>query len=76
MKPRIAVVFGTRPEAIKMFPVVHALRATEGLTTLVAVTAQHRDMLVVEEDPALLLDRYAIYEPPSISKWFDPVRKP
>jgi len=33
-------------------------------------------MLVVEEDPALLLDRYAIYEPPNVSKWFDPIRKP
>jgi len=40
------------------------------------IRPQHRDMLVVEEDPALLLDRYAIYEPPNITKWFDPVRKP
>ena len=43
--PRILVVFGTRPEAIKMFPVVHALRAADGISTLVAVTAQHREML-------------------------------
>jgi UDP-N-acetylglucosamine 2-epimerase (non-hydrolysing) len=43
--PRILVVFGTRPEAIKMFPVVHALQATASLSTLVAVTAQHRGML-------------------------------
>jgi UDP-N-acetylglucosamine 2-epimerase (non-hydrolysing) len=42
---RILVVFGTRPEAIKMFPVVHQLRATEGIATLVAVTAQHRELL-------------------------------
>ena len=42
---RILVVFGTRPEAIKMFPVVHQLRATEGIETLVAVTAQHRELL-------------------------------
>ncbi len=28
--PRIVVTFGTRPEAIKMFPVVAALRATDG----------------------------------------------
>lgn len=39
------VVFGTRPEAIKMAPVVRALRAKPGLETLVAVTAQHREML-------------------------------
>lgn len=44
-KPRIVVVFGTRPEAIKMFPVVHALRKVQGLETLVAVTAQHRELL-------------------------------
>ncbi|HBL66637.1 MAG TPA: TIGR00730 family Rossman fold protein [Achromobacter sp.] len=37
------------------------------------IRPQHRDMLVVEEDPALLLDRYAIYEPPNVSKWFDPI---
>lgn len=43
--PRILVVFGTRPEAIKMFPVVHALQAHGGIDTLVAVTAQHREML-------------------------------
>ena len=39
------VVFGTRPEAIKMAPVVAALKATPGLETLVCVTAQHRQML-------------------------------
>jgi len=42
---RIAIVFGTRPEAIKMFPVVHALRALPGIDTRVCVTAQHREML-------------------------------
>ena len=42
---RIAVVFGTRPEAIKMMPVVHALRARPGLDVRVCVTAQHREML-------------------------------
>ncbi len=45
MKPKIAIVFGTRPEAIKMFPVVHALRAVGGIDTRVVVTAQHREML-------------------------------
>ena len=44
-RPRILVVFGTRPEAIKMFPVVHALRKFKHISTMVAVTAQHRTML-------------------------------
>ena len=39
------VVFGTRPEAIKMAPVVEALRARGDIETTVAVTAQHRQML-------------------------------
>ena len=39
------VVFGTRPEAIKMAPVVKALRETPGLQVQVVVTAQHRQML-------------------------------
>ena len=44
-KKKVMVVFGTRPEAIKMAPVVSALRTTPGIETLVAVTAQHRQML-------------------------------
>jgi UDP-N-acetylglucosamine 2-epimerase (non-hydrolysing) len=44
-KPRILVTFGTRPEAIKMFPVVFALRETGAFDVRVAVTAQHREML-------------------------------
>lgn len=39
------LIFGTRPEAIKMCPVVLALRAREGLQTLVCVTGQHQQML-------------------------------
>ncbi len=42
---KIMTVFGTRPEAIKMFPVVHALRAQPGIEARVCVTAQHREML-------------------------------
>lgn len=45
MAKRVMVVFGTRPEAIKMAPVVEALKATPGIETIVAVTAQHRQML-------------------------------
>lgn len=44
-KKTVMVVFGTRPEAIKMAPLVRALRARPGIRTLVAVTAQHRQML-------------------------------
>ena len=43
--PTVAVVFGTRPEAIKMAPVVRALRADPDLRTVVCVTGQHRQML-------------------------------
>ncbi len=43
--PRILSVFGTRPEAIKMCPLVKELSAREGLTSLCCVTAQHRQML-------------------------------
>ncbi len=42
---KILSVFGTRPEAIKMAPVVNALAQTAGIDSLVAVTAQHRSML-------------------------------
>jgi UDP-N-acetylglucosamine 2-epimerase (non-hydrolysing) len=42
---KVIVVFGTRPEAIKMFPVVHALQATPGIETRLCVTAQHRALL-------------------------------
>jgi UDP-N-acetylglucosamine 2-epimerase (non-hydrolysing) len=43
-RPRILVVFGTRPEAIKLFPLVHALRRTDA-DVRVCVTGQHREML-------------------------------
>lgn len=45
MPKRITTVFGTRPEAIKMFPVVRALREQPDLDVRVCVTAQHREML-------------------------------
>jgi UDP-N-acetylglucosamine 2-epimerase len=45
MNGRILLVFGTRPEAIKMLPVVKALRARAALQPLVVVTGQHREML-------------------------------
>ncbi len=42
---KVLSVFGTRPEAIKMAPVVKALEAEIGIEQLVCVTAQHRSML-------------------------------
>ncbi len=42
---KILVVIGTRPEAIKMAPLVHALLAEPKFKTLVCLTAQHRQML-------------------------------
>lgn len=42
---KIMCVFGTRPEAIKMAPVVKAIEQNENLQSMVAVTAQHREML-------------------------------
>jgi UDP-N-acetylglucosamine 2-epimerase (non-hydrolysing) len=42
---RVLSVFGTRPEAIKMAPVVHALQKASGFESLVCVSAQHRAML-------------------------------
>lgn len=45
MTLRVLSIFGTRPEAVKMAPVVQALAHTPGITSLVCVTAQHRQML-------------------------------
>ncbi len=42
---RVLSVFGTRPEAVKMAPVVERLRLTPGIHSHVCVTAQHRQML-------------------------------
>lgn len=42
---KILIVFGTRPEAIKMAPLVHALADDERFESKVCVTAQHREML-------------------------------
>ena len=42
---KVLTVFGTRPEAIKMAPVIHALNAHSGIESQVCVTAQHREML-------------------------------
>ena len=42
---KIMLVFGTRPEAIKMCPLVNELKSRDNLQTIVCVTGQHRQML-------------------------------
>lgn len=42
---KIMLVFGTRPEAIKMCPLVNELKKRKGIETVVCVTGQHREML-------------------------------
>ncbi|HEX7510028.1 MAG TPA: UDP-N-acetylglucosamine 2-epimerase (non-hydrolyzing) [Chitinivibrionales bacterium] len=44
-KPIIAIIFGTRPEAVKMIPVIKELQKNGSLSTLVVSTGQHREML-------------------------------
>ncbi len=45
MTMRVLSIFGTRPEAVKMAPVIQSLARTPGIKSLVCVTAQHRQML-------------------------------
>ena len=45
MKRRVSVILGTRPEAVKLAPVILALRADQAFECHVCVTAQHREML-------------------------------
>ena len=42
---KVMLVFGTRPEAIKMCPLVNELKGRKGIETVVCVTGQHRQML-------------------------------
>ena len=44
-RPRLLLIFGTRPEAIKMAPLLHALQTDGGFEVRLCVTAQHRQML-------------------------------
>ena len=44
-KIKVMSVFGTRPEAIKMAPLVHALNENPEIEPVCCVTAQHREML-------------------------------
>lgn len=44
-QPRVTIVLGTRPEAIKLAPVIKAFRHCGALTTRVVLTGQHREMV-------------------------------
>lgn len=68
---KVMLVFGTRPEAIKMCPLVRELKTRPGLTTLVCVTGQHRQMLdqvlqafdvVPDYDLAIMKDRQTLFD--------------
>jgi UDP-N-acetylglucosamine 2-epimerase (non-hydrolysing) len=68
---KILVVFGTRPEAIKMCPVVKELKARKGLDVVTCVTGQHRKMLdqvldvfevVPDYDLTIMKDRQTLFD--------------
>lgn len=68
---RVMVVFGTRPEAIKMCPLVNELKKRAGIETVVTVTGQHRQMLdqVLETfhvapdyDLSIMKDRQTLFD--------------
>lgn len=68
---KIMVVFGTRPEAIKMCPLVNELKRTEGFETKVCVTGQHREMLdqvlevfnvIPDFDLAIMKDKQTLFD--------------
>ena len=68
---RIMLVFGTRPEAIKMCPLVLELKKRKSLKTIVCVTAQHRQMLdqvlktfgvVPDYDLNIMKDRQTLFD--------------
>ena len=44
-KIKALIVFGTRPEAIKMAPVINAFKSSNYIDLKVCITAQHREML-------------------------------
>ena len=68
---KIMVVFGTRPEAIKMCPLVNELKTRETIETVVCVTGQHRQMLdqvlsvfsvVPDYDLSIMKDKQSLFD--------------
>ena len=67
----VMLVFGTRPEAIKMCPLVNELKKRPGIRTVVCVSGQHREMLdavlrafnvVPDYDLAIMKDRQTLFD--------------
>ena len=70
-KKKVMTVFGTRPEAIKICPLVLEMKKREGLDVVVCVTAQHRQMLdqvlttfgvVPDYDLNIMKDRQTLFD--------------
>lgn len=68
---KVMLVFGTRPEAIKMCPLVNELKTRKGIETAVCVTGQHRQMLdqvleafsvVPDYDLSVMKDRQTLFD--------------
>ena len=68
---KVMLVFGTRPEAIKMCPLVNELKKREELQTLVCVTGQHRQMLdmvleafdvIPDYDLSIMKDKQTLFD--------------
>ncbi len=67
----VMLVFGTRPEAIKMCPLVNELKSRKGINTVVCVTGQHRQMLdqvlevfgvVPDYDLSIMKDKQTLFD--------------
>ena len=68
---KVMLVFGTRPEAIKMCPLVNELKTRENIKTIVCVTGQHRQMLdivleafsvVPDYDLSVMKDKQTLFD--------------
>ena len=55
---KILVIFGTRPEAIKMCPLIKLLKRTDGISCCTCLTGQHREMLIQIMDSFCLKEDY------------------
>ena len=68
---KVMLVFGTRPEAIKMCPLVNELKKRKEIQTIVCVTGQHRQMLdmvldafhvVPDYDLSIMKDKQTLFD--------------
>ena len=68
---KVLLVFGTRPEAIKMCPLVNELKSRSNIQTVVCVTGQHRQMLdqvldafsvTPDYDLSIMKDRQTLFD--------------